>query len=330
MRYLIEIYVTAWEWIQDRRGIAAARRAQEKRENKKLWTFLSQGAVGGAIGYFLLLLCTAGIQPGGWSLVYPVILPIFLLLGAILGVVISVFVWLGSLLFKRKLKFVARAMIVAGVTTLLSVLLAYLLDARPTPQSPLSTTVSLLCVLELPIVLLTGSSIRPCHLLLLGAGPHNTRHNFGSWIMYPTGFLLRVVSIFGLFEALMMLALWMTAPTQEWWQLSAPEYEAVIVLAVFYFPTSVYFSFKTPRKALLPLTVIFLNLPMAAGILHLTNFATGLSIFLSYLFLGLICLWAAYALGCLIAPAPVQPVIKSWRETMATRIFPTNTCQVQR
>ena len=330
MQYLIEIYVTAWEWIQDTRGTAAARKHKRETEQKTFWTFLSQGAVGGAIGYFLMVPYVLTFNPNDWSLVYLVILPIFLLMGAILGIVISVFIWLGSLLFKRKPGFVARAMIVAGVTTLLSVLLTYLLDVRPTPQSPLSTTVSLVCLLELPIVLMTGSSIRPCHLLLLGAGPRNARHNFGSWISYPAGFLLRVVSIFGLLETLLLLTLLISAPPWEWREFSAPESVAAIVLCVFYFPNSVYFSFKTPRKSLLLPAAIFLNVPLAAWVMHLRNVSTLESIFLAYLLLALICLWAAYALGCLIAPAPVQPAFKSWRETMATRIFPTNACQVQR
>jgi hypothetical protein len=327
MRYLIEIYVRSWEWIQDTRGTAAARKQQREAETKAIWTFLSQGAVGGAIGYFLLVICCLEIYPQSWNLGYPIFLPIILFFGAVLGVVVSALIWLGSVLLKRRLGFVARAMIVAGVTMLLSLLLSGL---RPTAQSELTLTVLFACVLELPIVLMTGSSIRPCHLLLLGAEPRNTRHNFGSWISYPAGFLLRVASVFGLFEALMMLALWILATPQEWYELSAHEYEGAIVLAVFYFPVSVYFSFKTPGKALLPLAVTFLHVPVAAEFVHLTNVATPISVFLSHLLLAQICLWAAYTFGYLIAPAPVQPVIKSWKDTMATRIFPTNTYQVQR
>ena len=330
MRYLVEIYVTAWEWIQDTRGAAAGRKQKREPEQKTIWTFLSQGAVGGAIGNFLALLCCLEIWPSGWSFLYLVILPIYLILGAVLGIVVAVFIWLVSTLLKTRLGFVARAFIVVGVTTLLGRLLSYLIDFSPTEQPQVALMVGLACVLELPIVLLTGSSIRSCHLLLLGAGPRHTRHNFGSWISYPFGFLLRVVSVFGLFEILMMLALWISAPMQEWWELSGFEYEAVIVMAVFYFPISVYYSFKTPRKALLLPMVIFLNVPMAAGIAHLTNIATEVSIFLAYLLSTVICLWVAYTFGCLIAPAPVQPEIKSWRETMATRIFPRNACQVQR
>src|ERR1044072_6381180 len=187
MRYLFEIYVTSWEWIQDRRGAAAARKAQQKRDSKTVWTFLSQGAVGGAIGYFLLLLCVLGIYPSSWDLLHLVILPIFLFLGAAFGVVVAAFVWLGSVLLKRRLGFVARTFLVTGVASLLGLLFSYLLD----PLQPVALTVGFACVFELPIVLLTGSSIRPCHLLFLGAAQCSARHDFRSWLSYVAGFLLR-------------------------------------------------------------------------------------------------------------------------------------------
>jgi hypothetical protein len=329
MRHLIEIGLTVAEWFEDKRGKLAAENESRELETKSILTFLSQGAVGGAIGYPLMVLCVLKFEPSNWSLAYLVILPILLVVGAVAGVVLAVFVWLASVLLKRRLGFVARAVIVAGVTTLLGVLLSYLLDLPPAEQPGLPLTAGLACVLVLPLVLMTGSRIRPGHLLFLGAGPRNARNNFGSWISYPAGFLLRVVNIFGLFETLLILALWIFAP-EDSREFSAPERVAAIVLAVFYFPTSLYFSLKTPRKRLLLPAVIILNLPVAAWIVQLTKLATEASIFLSCLLLALIGLWAAYTFGCLIAPAPVQPAIKSWRETMAQRILPTNACQVQR
>ena len=327
MRHLIEIGLTVAEWIEDTRGRLAAPAQPGEIETKSILTFLSQGAVGGAIGYFLMLFCFLNIHPSSWSLIYVFVVPMLLLLGVILGIVPAVFVWLASVLLKRKLEFVARSVVI-GVTALLGVCFAYLLDLPEPP--PLSWAVALAYVLELPVVLMTGSSLRPCHLLFLGAGPRTARHNFGSWISFPTGFLLRIVSIFGIFETLMILALWISVPPGEWWEFSGPEHVAAIVLAFFYFPTSLYFSLKTPRKSLLLPAVIILNLPVAAWIVQLTKIATEASTFLSYFLLALICLWAAYTFGCLITPAPVQPAIKSWRETMAQRILPTNVCQVQR
>jgi hypothetical protein len=330
MRYLIEIYVTVWEWIQDARGTAAARSQQEKKEQKPILTFLSQGAAGGAIGYYLTLLCWLGIHPSGWTLVYLVLLPIFLFPGAVLGAVIGAFIWCVSMLLNRRLGFVARAFIVVSVTTLQGILLSYFLDLSPIEQPPLALALGLAGVFELPIVLMTGSSIRPCHLLWLGSGPRSTRDNIGSWIAYPAGFLLRVVSAIGIFEALMMLV-WISVAPAQWLELSTTMYVAAIVMAAFYFPTSLFFSLKTPGKGLLLPTVIFLNVPMAAWVIRLTNIATEMSTFLAYVFLAVICLWAAYTLACLIAPAPPQPAIKSWRETMYTRIFPINDdCRVQR
>jgi hypothetical protein len=323
MRYLIEIYVTAWEWIQDTRGTAAARRQQANKEQKSIWTFLSQGAAGGTIGYFLVLLCWLGIQPSGLGLVYVVGLPIFLFLGAVFGAVVGVFIWCVSMLLNSRLGFVARAFIILSVTTFLGILLANLSGLSPTEKPPLDLALGLAGMLALPIVVMTGSSISPGHLLWLGSGPWSTRDNFGSWVAYPTGFLLRFVSVLGFFETLMMLV-WISAASAEWLEFSETEYVAAIVMAAFYFPTSFFFSLKTPRKALLLPTVIFLNVPLAAWVIRLTNFATEGSTFLAYVFLAVIGLWAVYTLACLIAPAPVQPAIQTWRGTMAKRIFPMN------
>lgn len=330
MRYLFEIYVTAWEWIQDRRGAAAAHKAQQKPDSKTIWTFLSQGAVGGAIGYFLLLLSVLEIYQSSWSLLHLFTLPIMLFLGAGLGAVVAGFVWLGSVLLKRKLGFVARALLVTGATTLLSLLFSYQFDLSPTEQQ-VALTVGFACVLELPIVLLTGSSIRPCHMLFLGAAERRARPDFSSWLSYVAGFLLRVVSIFGLFETALLLALCIFATPKESLELASPEFVVAIVLAVFYFPISVYLSFKTPRKGLVLPATFFLNVPLVAWILRLANVATEASVLLAYALLVLLCLWAAYAVAIMIAPAPVQPAIKSWRETMAPRIFPIKSeCQVRR
>jgi len=326
MRYLFEIYVTAWEWIQDKRGAAAARKAQQKQDSKTIWTFLSQGAVGGAIGYFLLLLCVLGVYQSSWSLLHFFTLPIMLFLGASLGAVVAGFVWLASVLLKRKLGFVARAFLVTGV----SLLFFYLLDLPPTEQ-PLALTVGLACVLELPIVLLTGSSISPSHLLFLGAAERSARQDFRSWLSYVVGFLLRVVSIFGMFETALLLALCIFATPEASLELASPEVVVAIVLAVFYFPISVYLSFRTPRKGLVLPTVFFLNVPLVAWILRLANVATEASVFLVYALLALLCLWAAYAVAIMIAPAPIHPAIKSWGETMAPRLFPINSeSQVRR
>ena len=302
MRILIEICLTICEWIQERNIQRAARKAARECEKKSILTFLSQGAVGGMIGYFLLVAASIVLQPSGYSFIFFFVLPIFLAFGAVLGSITAGFVWLAAKLLKRRPGFVARSAIVLGITTLLSIALSYWTSEVPSEQWSWLWKVGFVCALDLPIVLVTGSGIRPCHLIFLGARPHSKRHNLGSWLAFPAGALLRVASIFALFESVLVLAIWISATASAWVDLPAGEPVLEIALAVIYFATSTYFSIKTPRKLVLLPTAIVLNVPLAFLIASQQRIGTPYSEFLVYSFAAYIGLWAAYTFGRLIAP----------------------------
>jgi hypothetical protein len=311
MRTLIEICLTICQWIQERNIRRAARKAARECERKSILTFLSQGAVGGVVGYFLILAVIIVLQPSGYSFLFFVLLPLFLAFGAIFGSIAAGFVWLAAGLLKRRPGFVARSAIVLGITTLLSVALSYWTSEVPSEQWTLLWKVGFVCTLDLPIVLMTGSGIRPCHLIFLGAGPRSKRHNFGSWLAFPAGALLRVASIFALFESVVALAIWISAAASEWVDLPAREPVLEIALAVIYFATSTYFSIRTPRKLVLLPTAILLNVPLAFLIVSQRRSGTPYSEFLVYTFAAYIGLWAVYTLGRLIAPEPSSKLFKS-------------------
>lgn len=311
MRTLIEICLTICEWIQERNIRRAARKAAGECERKSVLTFLSQGAVGGMVGYFLIVAAIIVLQPNGYSFLFFVLLPLFLAFGAVFGSITAGFVWLAAKLFKSRPGFVARSAIVLGITTLLSVALFYWTSEVPREQWTLSWKVGFVCALDLPIVLMTGSRIRPCHLIFLGAGPRSKRHNFGSWLAFPSGALLRVASIFALFESVVALAIWISWRTSEWVVLPASERLPEIALAIIYFATSTYFSIKTPRKLVLLPTAILLNVPLAFLIVSQQRSVTPYSEFLIYSFAAYIGLWAVYTLGRLIAPEPSSKLFKS-------------------
>jgi len=300
-------------------------------ENKTILTFLSQGAVGGALGYFLLTACFVVVQSNDENFLYLVILPIIFAFGAVLGCITAIFIWLAGVFLQRKLGFAVRALIVLGAMTGLGVAFSYLTDESPDGQESCLWLAGFVSLMVLSIVLMTGSGIRPCHLIFVGAGPRSARHNFGSWLSLPAGFLLRVASVFGLFEALMTLALWISARRVDWLEsTAAPEHLPAIVLAVLYFATSAYFSISRPRKFFLLPTTIILNLPLACLIVHLRLLATPEANFLSYLLLAFICLWAVYTLTRMIAPGSVRRVvIDSWNKTDARCLSPSGVCQVQ-
>jgi len=308
MRILIEICLTICEWVQERNIRRAARKAARECERKSILTFLSQGAVGGMVGYFLIIVFYLALQPSGYSFVFFFVLPLILTFGAVLGAITASFVWLTAKLLKRRPGFVARSAVVLAITMLLGVALSYWTSESSSVQLSLLGKVGLVCALDLPIVLMTGSGIRPCHLIFLGAGPRSKRHNFGSWLAFPAGALLRVASIFALFESVVALAIWISWRTSEGVDLPASERLPEIALAVIYFATSTYFSIRTPRKLALSPTVILLNVPLALLIVNQQRIATPYSEFLVYSFAGIIGLWAVYTLGRLIAPeSPFEP-----------------------
>jgi len=307
MRILIEICLTICEWIQERNIRRAARKAARECEKKSILTFFSQGALGGIVGYFLLVAASIVLQPSGYSFIFFFVLPIFLAFGAVLGSMTAGFIWLAAKLLKRMPGFVARSAIVFSITTLLSIALSYWTSELPSEQWSWLWKVGFVCALDLPIVLVTGSGIRPGHLIFLGARPRSQRHNFGSWLAYPAGALLRVASIFALFESVVALSIWISALRSEWFDFPARERLPEITLAVIYFATSTYLSIRTPRKLVLLPTAIVLNVPLAFLIVSQQRIGTPYSEFLVYSFAAYISLWAVYTLGRLIAPESSPP-----------------------
>jgi hypothetical protein len=311
MRTLIEICLTVCEWIQERNILRAARKAARECERKSVLTFLSQGAVGGMVGYFLIIAAIIVRQPSGYSFLYFVLLPLLLAFGAIFGSIPAGFVWLTARLLKRRPGFVSRSVIVLGVMTLLGVAFSYYWTSdSPSEEFSLSRQVGFVCALALPIVVMTGSRLRPCHLIFLGAGPRSKRHNFGSWLAFPAGALLRVASIFALFESVVALAIWISWRRSESFDVQASERLPEIALAIIYFATSAYFSIRTPRKLFLLPTAIVLNLPLAFLIMSQQATVTAYSDFLIYSFEGFIALWAVYTLGRLMPPEPAPYLFK--------------------
>ncbi|HKB69151.1 MAG TPA: hypothetical protein VKC61_25140 [Pyrinomonadaceae bacterium] len=311
MRTLVEICLTICEWIQDRNIRRAARKAARECERKSILTFLSQGAVGGMVGYFLTVAFYITLQPSGYSFAFFFVLPLILFFGAVLGAITAGFVWLPAKLLKRRPGFVMRSAIVLGVTELLGVALSYWINELPSEQWNLSWKVGFVSSWVLPIVLMTGSGIRPCHLIFLGDRPRSKRHNFGSWLAFPAGALLRVASIFALFESVLALAIWISWRTSEGVDLPASERLPEIALAVSYFAAGTYLSIRTPRKLLLLPTAILLNLPLAILMVNQQHISTPYSEFLVYSFAGFIGLWAVYTLGRLIAPESSSEPFKS-------------------
>jgi hypothetical protein len=299
-------------------------------EKKTIVTFLSQGAVGGVIGYFLLMVFSVISFPNYYNYLYLGALPMILGYGSAFGSTTAVFVWLAGVLLKRRLRFVARVVIAMAVMTLLAAALSYLTDEPQRDQWSVIWLIGFSCGLGLPVGLITGSRISPWRMIVLGSSPRGARRDFGSWLSIPVGFLLRVASVLALLEALMTLAVWISYRRSNGFEFLPREYLPAIVLAVLYFAISTYFSFRSPRKFFLLPTAILLNLPLAVWLVNLTRAGTLDSNFLAYPSLVFMSFWAVYTLGRMIAPEPALSVIAPASEMAdAQKISLSADCKVQ-
>ena len=304
MQYLFKICLTLAEWIEDVRGSSLAQRETER---KTILTFFSQSAMGGMIGYFFVMVVVA-LSAHDFSPFLLVLLPVFLVFGAVWGALVGFFIWLPGALLKRRIGFAGRAASAIGGMSLLGAV-AYWWEAQPsTDISP--WLIGFLSAVYLPIIVLTGSGIRPVRALLFGAGGRSERRRYRSWLAIPSGFLLRATSIFALSESLLALAFWISARMSPSSNDSGYDEATTIVLAITYFVSSTYFSLKTPRKTFLLPIAITLNVPAVFLMITERQVGTSDSDFLAYSYLGFICVWIVYTVGCLLAPAATSPVAR--------------------
>ena len=319
MRHPIEICLRAGEWFEETRGKASARRWRKKTEQKPIWTFLSQGAVGGAFNYFLLLAFIMLWYREHHVPPVPLLaLPFFLVFGSVFGAAAALFVWLPGRVFKRRFSFVVRAAFATAGASLLTITFLYLMDA-PDYQFALNWRLGFTSGVGLGVGLATGSLIRPCRLIAFGASKHHADGDSDSWLAPPFGFFLRAASVFGLFEALIALATWV-ADSSGPIGYARPRHLPAIIMVVLYFAASSYFSLRPPRKVFLPAIFLLLNLPMVGLIGFLLPVSLLPDLVVTYVSLGMIGLWVIYTVGRLLAPQSFQRIaINSQGEAVAIR-----------
>jgi hypothetical protein len=349
MRILLELFLSVCEWIQETNIQRLARKAAREYEKKTILTFLSQAAVGGVLASIVQVPYAIIANPSGYNIIMMVGLPIYSIGSAAAGAFTGIFIWLleaslnrlrlaarknppananstNRVFLNRTFRFVARTII--GMVVTPSLLFAfYVMEKHKLEQVSYSRWIGFSCTMGLLIGLMTGSSIRPCRTLIFGVEGRPVRHNFGTWFSIPFGFLLRALSVLGLLEALVVMALWISNRRVDTDWFPVREQLPAIVGAILYFAASTYFSFKTPRKLFLVPTAIVLNLPLVPWIAT-HQVGTQDSVLLVYALTGFICLWALYTLGRLIAPESRWRVGDSGIETPAGRLSHGGECSV--
>jgi hypothetical protein len=345
MRILLEICLTVCESFQEWNIQRSARRAARISERKTIFTFLSQAAVGGVFALFVQIFYSVIANPTGYNGFLLGLFPFFAALYAMAGAVAGVFIWLleariRSLRFAAKdgpsetragsgvaflsltLRFIVRTITAMVVMPSLLFAFFYFVSKRELSQMSNPYWIGFSSTTGLLIGLITGSSIRTCRAIIFGVAGRKARRNFGTGLSNTFGALLRLLSVFALFESLLTLALWISnvRVDQDWFPVreQLPE----VVCAIIYFAISSYLSFRTPDKfSLLPIATV-LNVPLVVWIAEQLNVGTANSEFFAYSLLAFVCLWTIYTLGCLIAPEPPLRTTNSLTEPRARGVTP--------
>jgi hypothetical protein len=350
MRILVEICLTICEWVQECNIQRWARRAARRSERKTVFTFLSQAAVGAVLALFVQIAGTIVVSSSGQNGFLLALFPFYSIFYATAGAIVGVYIWLletgirslrfvartcpsatragGVALLNRILRFVARTLTAMVVMSSLFFGFFSLVSERGLDEMSYSYWIGFSCTTGFLIGLTTGSSIRTCRAIIFGVDGRRAPRNLGTGISIPFGVLLRVLSVFGLAESLLTLALWFSnlKENQDWFPVR--EQLPAIVWATSYFAISSYLSFRSPRKRfLLPLAVV-LNAPVGVWIADLFNVGTASSQVLAYTLLTFICLWVLYLGGRLISPEPSRIAINCLAEPRAQRVTVGRECTV--
>jgi hypothetical protein len=238
-----------------------------KVEQPSVATFLSQGAVVGALIGFLSLVAGMLSHPeNGYNFFLMFYLLPMVLSGMILGAFEASIIWACTHLAGHRLNIFLRAGIGIVVHAALMTLMTVVLAERALPQEDVSTAYYLWAIcfyigFGLVFGLLVGSRFKPWSELLRGT----TSAPELSVEAGLTGFALRVVVIFGFMESVLNLI----------WQQQRDEVSSeytIAVIAVVHFIAAGVIVFARMRTSLLVPLALVVNVPI---VLYFTEVLTG-------------------------------------------------------
>ena len=246
-------------------------------EPSRVGRCLSQGAAAGAVIAFLF--CLVFDKPPHSYLL--VILPFFLVTGMIMGLFQGLVVWGWMRLAGQHLSWGYR--VAMGVSTATMFVLLWFLIWVPRLTDhlfPLAVYLSICVALSLA----AGSKLQPWRELVRGAEamPQQWRSLTGT-----TGLLLRVAVVFFLMESILATTITL--------RVDYPQFDLTFALiALIHCVVAFVIVFARFRLWLLLPLALLVNVPM---LLWLKEFGTDSDVFLSYLVIVYLALWAAFLLS---------------------------------
>src|SRR2546425_623509 len=225
---------------------------------KSIARFLSQAAVGGALGGYALAIGSAiYYDQNNYHLQVLITLPFILAGGAVLGLLTGALTLVVENLIEEKLSALPRVIVTGAIAVLIIFGIAAFWNSAN--WQLLKILVVPGAVLGLPVGLVAGSKLRPWRLLLLGVdkppGAEADAVSGATSLSYGFaligGFALRLVSAMGVLMAVMVLACS--------WKLQQTDELLVTIFSIYYFGCTAYVSCKVRLRWVIGAFGTFLN-----------------------------------------------------------------------
>jgi len=171
-------------------------------ERVGLGRYLAQGAAANVIVIYLAVVAFAAYNNGPYTLLLTVALPFYALFAATMGAVISAAVWMVERMFKFRSSMPARTLLATagGITFNLLMLLWFedVLDLWALTEFLVGAA-----LVSVPASIVAGTRFQPVRIIFPQSDEQNLKPSLGSWLSALPGFVLRLISLFGFFEALL-------------------------------------------------------------------------------------------------------------------------------
>lgn len=273
--------------------------------------------------WYVYVIAAVLYQPNGYNFLYMVAVPIYLFAIGSGGAVVGGVVWLAGWLLKRRLGVLPRAAVGIIIATLFVAVFSlwqeFIVDWRLLERSLISGS-----LLGLPAALMAGSRFHPLRSIVFGSLGATSFRDFGDWFSFPPALLLRVGSLFGLFESFLFMACLVSSAEAGWGIDASGENLAGTIVAILYFTASAVVSFTLPPKPLLLAFAALINAPLAIWTLDPLRYTNTDSEFLTVLVWVFIFLWVLLVVGRMISTDH-----KTEPSSQTVRFFPLTMLEIE-
>jgi len=164
--------------------------------------YIAQGAATGAILEFFLVVIQIVTVPNPYNFLFVYGLPVILGFGIGWGSVKALVIWTCAKLAHRRVPWLIRCLIAAGVLSGLMRVFEIFFPHEPGPPVSLSWTVASAAFIAVACGVVIGSNLNPWGAFVRGAGFIVPRSAFLSGV---TGFILRLFIVFAFMDAVMLM-----------------------------------------------------------------------------------------------------------------------------